>query len=139
MNLYNLNKSKDNIAKAKTAIVFESEKSCLMMQSYYGFDNDISVACCGSSISNYQISLLEDLGVREIVVAFDRQFQEIGDDEFKRLKKKLININEKYGNSIRITAIFDKEMILPYKASPIDQGSEIFERLLKNRIVPKGK
>ena len=35
------------------------EKSCLMYQSYYGYDNDISVACCGSSISSYHIDLLK--------------------------------------------------------------------------------
>ena len=45
-----------------------------------------------------------------------------------------INIKKKYGNRIRITAIFDKEMITPYKSSPIDQGRRTFEYLLENRI-----
>lgn len=139
MNLYNLNKSKENIKTSKAAIVFEGEKSCLMYQSYYGFDNDISVACCGSSVSSYQIDMLEELGVREIIIAFDRQFKEIGDDEFKRLKKKLCGIYKKYGTRVRITAIFDKELITPYKASPIDKGKETFEYLLRNRIVPIAK
>lgn len=53
MNLYNLNNSKENIKNYGKAMVFEGEKSCLLYQSYFGFDNDISVACCGSSISNY--------------------------------------------------------------------------------------
>lgn len=112
------------------------EKSCLMYQSYYGPENDISVAVCGSSLSAYQVGMLKKLGVNEIVIAFDRQFQEIGDDEFKRLKAKLIHLYSKYNNSIKITAIFDKHMILPYKASPIDQGPLIFERLMKERIIP---
>ena len=134
INLYNLNKSKQNIMKVKTAIIFESEKSCLMYQTIYGMDKDISVACCGSSVSNYQIELLESLGVKEVIIAFDRQFKEIGDEEFKRLTNKIINIKKKYGTKIKITAIFDKEMITPYKSSPIDQGREIFEHLLENRI-----
>lgn len=134
LNLYHLNKSKNNIQKAKVAIVFESEKSSLLYETLYGQDRDISVACCGSSISSYQIELLESLGVKEIVVAFDRQFQEIGDDEFIRLKNKILNINKKYGHRLRITSIFDKEKITPYKSSPIDQGSEVFEYLLENRI-----
>lgn len=137
MNLYNLNKSKGNIKRMKVAIIFESEKSCLMYQSYYGSENDISVACCGSSISSYQIDLLEDCGAQEIIIAFDRQFQEIGDKEFLRLKRKLINIYNKYGNRIRVTAIFDKELSLPYKASPIDISKELFEKLLNQRIIPK--
>src|SRR5699024_3116536 len=72
MNLYNLNKSKENIRKAKAVIVFESEKSCLKMQSYYGHDSVISVAVCGSSVSSYHIVLLQELGVTEIIIAFDR-------------------------------------------------------------------
>lgn len=136
MNLYNLNHSKENIKKVKAAIIFESEKSCLMYQSYYGYDNDISVACCGSSISSYHIDLLKSLGANEIIVAFDRQFVEISDDEFKRLKAKLIHIYNKYSKNVRISAIFDKRMILPYKASPIDEGPQVFEKLLNERIIP---
>lgn len=136
MNLYNLNNSKENIRKAKAAIVLESEKSCLQIRSFYGNESDISVACCGSSLSNHQFKLLEDLGVQEIVLAFDRQFQQIEDDEFIRLKQKLIKLNQKYGNTIKITTIFDKDMLTPYKSSPTDQGVEIFEKLLANRFVP---
>ena len=137
MNLYNINNSKDNIAKYHAAIIFESEKSCLMYRSYFGNDTDISVACCGSSVSNRQVDMLENLGAKEIVIAFDRQFQEIGDEEFIRLKNKLIGIYQKYGNRLRVTSIFDKNCILPYKASPIDVSKEIFEKLLNERIVPK--
>ena len=138
MNLYNLNNSKGNIAKVHAAIIFESEKSCLMYQSYYSHENDISVAICGSSLSSYQVDLLKQVGAREIVIALDRQFQEIGDDEFKRLKAKLIHFHNKYNNSIRVTAIFDRAMISPYKSSPIDEGPQMFEKLLAERIIPKG-
>lgn len=136
MNLYNLNNSKETIKQTHIAVVFESEKSCLMYQTYYGYNNDISVACCGSSLSSFQIELLKSLGVNEVIIAFDRQFQEIGDEEFKRLKAKLIHFYNKYNNSIRISAIFDKRMILPYKASPIDISKEVFEQLMNERIVP---
>ena len=136
MNLYNLNNSKENIRHSGTAIVFESEKSCLMMQSYYGENNDISIAVCGSSLSAYHIKLLKSLGVREIIVAFDRQFQEIGDEEFKRLKNKLIYLEKKYGNVVKLSVIFDKNMITSYKAGPLDEGQEKFEILLKERFIP---
>lgn len=137
MNLYNLNNSKENISKSGTVIVFEGEKSCLKMQSYYGSHNDISVAVCGSSLSAQHIKLLKSLGVKEIIVAFDRQFQEIGDEEFKRLKNKLIYLEKKYGNMVTISVMFDKNMITGYKAAPIDEGKEKFEQLLKERFVPQ--
>ena len=72
MNLYGLGWTKDNIKAMKKAIVFESEKSVLKYASYFGWDNNISVACCGSSLSAYQVQLLIDSGAEEIIIAFDR-------------------------------------------------------------------
>jgi hypothetical protein len=135
MNLYGLNWSKDAIKTIKKAIIFESEKSCLLYASYFGWENNISVACCGSSVSAYQIQLLVDAGAEEIIIAFDRQFQEIGDNEFKKLKANLLKLHEKYKNFVKITFIFDKNMITGYKASPIDEGKDKFLKLFKERIV----
>ena len=135
MNLYNLNNSKDNIKLLQKAIVFESEKSTLLYQSYFGRENDISVACCGSNISIHQIQLLLDCGAKEIIIAFDRQFQEKGDNEFKSLTKKIVKLNNKYKNFANISFIFDKNMITGYKDAPIDKGPEIFLKLFKERIV----
>ena len=135
LNLYNLNNSKDNIKRMGKAIVFESEKSTLQFQSYFGLENDISVACCGSSVSSYQIQLLIEAGAREIIIAFDRQFQELGDNEFKHLKAKLLGLHKKYKNEVLISFIFDKHLITSYKASPTDEGPEKFMQLFKERII----
>ena len=135
MNLYGLNWSKDAIKTIKKAIIFESEKSCLLYASYFGWENNISVACCGSSVSAYQIQLLIEAGAEEIIIAFDRQFQEIGDNEFKKLKANLLKLHERYKNFVKINFIFDKNMITGYKASPIDEGKDKFLKLFKERIV----
>jgi hypothetical protein len=134
MNLYGLNWAKDNIAIMKKAIVFESEKSCLLYMSHFGIENNISVACCGSNISAYHIHQLLEAGADEIVIAMDRQFKEIGDDEFKHLTKGLTKMNEKYSTMANLSFIFDKKMITGYKASPIDEGPEKFLQLFKDRI-----
>lgn len=74
------------------------------------------------------------LGVEEIVIAFDKQFKEIGDDEFNRWTKKLTEIHKKYGAYIHISFMFDKWNMLEYKMSPIDNGQETFMELFKRRI-----
>ena len=107
-NLYNLNNSKDSIRVMKKAIIFEGEKSCLKYTSYFGIDNDISVAVCGSSLTAYQVQLLKDLDVNEIIIAFDKQFREIGDDEWKGWTSKLKDIHKKFSPLVNITFIFDK-------------------------------
>ena len=135
LNLYNLNNSKDAIQKLSTAIVFESEKACLLFQSYFGIENDISVACCGSNLSQYQIDLLLKAGAHNVVLALDRQFQEIGDAEHQHLKRNILKLAEKNHLNINFSAIFDKNMITSYKASPIDEGKEKFLKLYKERII----
>lgn len=135
MNLYNLNNSKENIKVMGKAFVFEGEKSALKFRSYFGSENDLSVACCGSSVSNYQIQLLIEAGAKEIIIALDRQFQQIGDNEFRNLKKNLLKIRDRYKNDVLISFIFDKQMLTGYKDSPIDCGKDIFLQLFKERIV----
>lgn len=135
MNLYGLNWSKNAIGIMKKAIIFESEKSVLKYATDFGWNNNISVACCGSNISSHQIQLLLDCGAQEIIVAFDRQFQEIGDTEFQHLKLNLLKIRTKFKNDVLISFIFDKNMITGYKQSPIDEGKEKFLQLYKERIV----
>lgn len=131
-NLYNLNNSKENIQKVKTAVMFEGEKSALMYRSFFGKDNDISVACCGSSISKFQIELLLDNGANELVVAFDKDFHT--GEVNKKLIERLTRINEQYKSKITLSFIYDKEGILGYKESPVDRGKEMFIELYQNRI-----
>lgn len=133
-NLYNLNKSKDNIQRMRKAFIFEGEKSALLYRSYFGAENDLSVAVCGSSFVNYQAWLLINQGAQEIIICLDKQFQEPGDDEFKKLVKNLKNIHKKYGQYVNLSFCFDKWGLLGYKDSPIDQGRDTFLELYKRRV-----
>lgn len=135
LNLYNLNFSKDNIAAMGVGIIFEGEKSCLAYASIFGVDNDITVAPCGNSLTDYQINLLIDNGAKEIVIAFDKQYENLTTDEAKRWIKKLEKINDRYSKKVNISFMFDKGNLLDYKDSPIDKGRDIFLQLFKERIV----
>ena len=134
-NLYNLNFSKNNIKTTQKAIIYEGEKSCLKHASYFGEENDISVACCGSNLINYQVKLLLSLDVKEIIIAFDKQYQEIGDEEWQKWVIKLKTIYNKYNGYCNISYLFDKEKLLQYKSSPIDEGRDKFIKLFQNRIM----
>lgn len=135
LNLYNFNNSRCIIPRMRKAIVFEGEKSTLLYQTYFGFENDISVACCGSSLSSYQTQLLIDAGAQEIIIAFDRQFQNVGDDEYCHLLRNLKKIQMKYKNYVQISYILDRRKLTGYKDSPIDCGREKFLILYKERVV----
>jgi DNA primase len=128
MNLYGLYENKDNIIKKKTAILFESEKSTELMNSYYP-DDSIAVSLGCSSISNFQIELLKLLGVETVIVCFDYEIREKLLKKFeKNYKKCALHFN---------TYVLDSNLmgqLLEESDSPVDKGKEIFEQLLWNKI-----
>lgn len=134
-NLYNLNMSKNNIQQLGKAFVFESEKSCLKYRSYFGGENDISCAVCGSSFIQYQCWLLINHGAKEIIVGFDHDFTDLSSESARKIIKNLQNIHKKYGQYINISFLWDKNNLLGYKDSPVDKGKEIFLDLYKNRVM----
>ena len=117
----------------KKVIVFEAEKSVLKFASYFGWDKNITVGCNGSNISRYHLQQVLDAGAEEMIIALDRQFQEIGDEEYIHLMLNLQKMSEKYKNDIKVSIIFDKDMLTNYKDSPIDDGPELFQKLYNER------
>lgn len=130
-NLYGLNLNSQNIETLKTAIVFESEKSVMIAESY--LNKNIAVAVCGSNISNFQVQELLDLGVNEIIIAFDKQYKKDGDEESLHWKKKLKGIGDRYKKFVNISIVYDTGDLLGYKDAPIDCGKETFMKLLSER------
>lgn len=134
--LYGLNKSKKAIQILKTAIIFEGEKSVLKYASFVGIENNIAVACCGSSIVEYQINLLRQLGVNNIIIALDKQYKQYGDEEYRQWEKKYKEISKKC-RGLNVSFLIDDKDILGYKDSPIDCKWDDFYTLYENRKVLK--
>ena len=71
-------------------MLVEGEKSCLQAYSYFG-DDSFVLATCGSSISKTQMKLLlQYLGVEEVIVGFDREYDEPDSWEAEAYYHKLI-------------------------------------------------
>lgn len=135
LNLYGLNWAKQQIKQIKKVVVLESEKSVLQYMSYFGIQNSIAVATCGSSLSKPQVELLLQAGAEEIVVAFDKQYPALNTEESKQWSKKLTKLHNKYKNDCLISFLWDKGELLGYKDSPTDRGAETFLQLFKERII----
>lgn len=134
LNLYGLNHTASQITYGKTIVVFESEKSVMLMDSYFG-DKNNSVAVCGSNFNKNQLLLLlKTCKVNQIVLAFDKEYQ--SNDKVAREKylKKLRTIGQKYSNYCDFYYLADKENLLDYKDSPIDKGPEVFNYLLSKKM-----
>jgi hypothetical protein len=125
-NLYGLNKAKERINELGVAMVFESEKAAAQSMSYLGLSNNIAVGMCGSTLSNYQFHLLLEAGAKEICIGVDRDFENLYDDEYKKVLTKMEKMYNKYSPSCRISFMLDTKGLTGYKMSPTDCGKEIF-------------
>jgi len=134
-NLFGLFENKDTIARIKKAFVAESEKSVLQLATMYGVENCWAVATCGSSFSKEQMNLLLDLGVEEIVLGYDREFEGgKGSEDTTQYEEKLLKTVSPLLPYVNVSVVMDYDHLTPYKASPTDCGKEIFEQLYHNRI-----
>lgn len=90
LNLYGLNKTKEAISNKKQAIVFEAEKSVLLMDGFYDKNNN-SVAVCGSNFTNVQLKLLlKNCDINEIVIAFDKEYSRLDSTKHKNISINFI-------------------------------------------------
>lgn len=141
--MYGLYENQDNIRKSRKVFLFEGEKSVACTDSFYD-GNSLSLAVYGSNFSTQHRDILLDLGVSEISICFDKEYQEEWFDEkyngtkeqilmfnyFKKLKKMCKMLTSYF----IVNIVIDWDNKLDLKDSPVDKGKEIFEMLLKDKI-----
>lgn len=133
-NLYGLDKNKEMINQHKTIILFESEKSVLQLDSMMP-EHSIGVCVSGSSLTQYQLDLIKQLDVEEVIIGVDKEFENIGDDKEKRYAEKVIKVfRNKLAPYFRVSVLWDLKNELNEKDSPTDRGIKIFKDLYENRI-----
>lgn len=130
LNLYGLNKTKENIKKTGTVFIFESEKSVLKCEDFNQIN--CAVAVCGSVLNKFQINLLmKECSPKNFIICFDKEEKE-GEDKYFSKLYKMCQKYSLYGN---FSFIYDTENLLDMKDSPVDKGEEVFNRLLARRVL----
>lgn len=132
--LYGQFYNQENIKKFKKVILVESEKAVMQLETILQ-GNNIGLALMSSSLSLVQVELLKELGVEEVIVALDKEFEEYGSMEEKayatKIRKGIINKLLPY---FTVSVMWDTNGYLGYKDSPTDKGSEVFFKLYAERI-----
>lgn len=132
--LYGLYENKENIESVKKVVLFESEKSVLQLDSFYhGYG--IGVCMSGSSFSDRQLDLIKNLPIEEVIIAVDKEFENIGDTLEKYYAEKVEKtIANKLKPYFSVSVVWDKKGLLDIKDSPTDRGKSIWLELFRNRI-----
>ena len=78
--------------------------------------------------------LVQELGVNEIILAYDKEYDEPYSPQGRMYREKLIQKCERYRGLANFYYIFDEHNLLDKKDAPCDKGQEVLETLMKRRI-----
>lgn len=133
-NLYGIHKNKESIIRKKKIMLVEGEKSVLQCDTMFGEEN-FTVALCGSNLTEFQKDLIISLGVNEVIIALDKQYENAESEEANKWAK---HIRDKFINKLApyciTTVLWDNESLLPLKSSPSDMGKDTLLKLLDRKI-----
>lgn len=133
LTLYGLYQNHRAIMKHRKALIFEGEKSVLKCDKFYGEDN-FTLATCGSTITSFQRDVILSMGVTEVFIAFDKQFEDPKSKEARAYTKKILKLGQKFSNYCRVYVLWDNHNYLDYADSPADQGQETLEKLMREKL-----
>ena len=130
--MYGYDQNKAAIEKSRQVVLFESEKSVLKAPQY-GIDNALAVF--GSNISKQHIQLLLELGVNNVVIAFDSDYKQFGDDEFKFFVVKMKKLAAKLKPFFNCSIVYNNQGYDMYKCNmmdiPYEQAMKLWESMVK--------
>lgn len=128
--LYGLHQNFEDIKKADSVIVVESEKS-VMKLCQNGYFNAVAIG--GHSLSKVQVEKLIRLGVSEIILCYDEDAYR--DKETRKIIKKDYKEEvRKFIKQQKVGLMIDENGLLKMKESPADD-IEKFKKMYENRIV----
>ena len=134
-NLYGLHVVKDKIKQCKKIMLVEAEKSVLQAYSYFR-DDSFVVGLCGFNITFTQIKImLKELKVEEVIVGFDRDYEEADSFEATAYYQKIIKKVAPLVPYCRVYLVLDKKDRLGYKDSPTDKGKDVLIELMKEKVL----
>lgn len=111
------------ILSEKRVYILESEKSCMNLHSN-GVYNSLGIGA--SDITLEQSNIIKNLGLDiEIVLCYDK------DKEIDEVRANAIKFDDR-----KVFGMVDTDNLLEGKQAPIDEGIEVWNKLVKNNIYP---
>lgn len=131
MILYGEKQNENYIKQHKTLWLVEGEKSVLKSAEWFGMENNPTLAMFGGNLSQCNKEYILRLGVREVILIADRDFDAIDSVEYKIWKRKTDRITEQLRNYCKFKVVWDKEFKLNKKDNLFDGDKEYLEKMME--------
>lgn len=128
---YGIQFTKQAIMRNKKIVLFEGEKSPLLCDTWYGEDN-YSTALYGSNIGKFRRDEILKMGVEEVILGFDWDYEEYGDKDYEEYEKKCLKAGELFRGFCKVSVLCSHGGHVK-KDSPVDLGKEKYEEYYTNR------
>lgn len=130
--LYGYDQNKDAIEKCRQVLLFESEKSVLKADSWHIHN---TLAVFGSNISKRHIEMLLELGVNDVVLCFDSDYKQVGDDDFQFFAAKMKKLSSKLSPYFAVSICWNNQGYDAYKCNIMDLPYDKAMKLYESRAV----
>lgn len=132
--LFGINYNKFAIEEQKAAIIVESEKAVMKLDTWYG-DKNIAVGMFGSNLGQKRKKQLLQLGVNRVIYVVDNDW--IGKDKqyFQEWKTKIDNFIDLWNGYAQVEIVWDNLNILDAKENATDKDFETWQKLFEAREV----
>lgn len=133
MILYGSWMNEEAIKRNKVCYLAEGEKSVLKLAEWLGIDNNPSLAMFGGNLSKCNRDYIVSLGVNEVILIADRDFEEYDTEEYKQWEEKMFNLAEKFKGFCKVSIMYDVDLKLGYKDNVCDGSKEYFDEIYARR------
>lgn len=132
---FNINWAWPEIERTGVVTLVEGEKSCMKADTWYGDKSNV-LGLYGSNIGLKRRNQLIKMGVKEVNLALDSDFHEIGDnEEYNKFETKIMNISKLFKGYATVNVIYNNLGLNGYKCSPFDFDKATFEELYREREI----
>lgn len=131
---YGINYNKPEIERTGKAIIVESEKAVMKLDTYMGRHN-IALGMYGSNLGIQRRNQLLKMGVNTVSYVVDNDF--IGQDDafFEQWREKIQHFIKLWDGFCRVEIVWDNLGLLGPKENATDRTKEIWEQLWENREI----
>lgn len=129
---YGINYNWNEIETNKTAILVESEKAVMWLDSVYG-EKNIALGMYGKNLGLQRRNHLIRMGVNKIIYVPDNDW--IGRDKqsFDNWEQEVIKFGEQFKGYANVEVIWDNLGLLKSKENATDNGVETWKKLLESK------
>lgn len=131
-NLYGLHLAEKAIKENQIAIILEGGKS-VMLAHQYGYPFAVATHTYGAHLNH--ISMLIECGAKEIILAFDKQYEDEKGKQYELYEHKTKELARKICKFCNVSRIVSRNNEISYKDAPIDCGRDTFIHLYNNREI----